>query len=215
MSETNSGHTQRIGLISAIAGVIAFLALMMVAGYSTAASLIVAVLVAVLVGILLWIGWYEDDVEGIDGKVSDVTESVADVAPEVVETPAPAVEDVKETVIKAAPETVETVEEVVATPAAKPVAKAKAAAKAPVAKDGKPELLTAARDGGADDLKQIKGVGPKLEIALNEGGIYHLDQIAGLRKKEVEWLNETFDLRGRIEREGWIAQAKALVKKAT
>ena len=75
--------------------------------------------------------------------------------------------------------------------------------------------MTAARDGGADDLKQIKGVGPKLEIALNEGGIYHLDQIAGLRKKEVEWLNETFDLRGRIEREGWIAQAKALVKKAT
>lgn len=215
MSDTNSGHTQRIGLISAIAGVIAFLTLMMVAGYSTAASLIVAVLVAVLVGILLWIGWYEDDVEGIDAKVSDVTENVADVTTEVVETPAPVVEDVADTVVEAAPEAVETVEDVVETPAAKPVAKAKAAAKAPVAKDGKPALLTSARDGVADDLKQLKGVGPKLESALNAGGIYHLDQIAGLRKKEVEWLNDTFDLRGRIERDGWIAQAKALVKKAT
>ena len=37
---------------------------------------------------------------------------------------------------------------------------------------------TAPREGGADDLKKIKGVGPKLEELLHGLGIYHFDQIA-------------------------------------
>jgi len=71
-------------------------------------------------------------------------------------------------------------------PAAKPAAKstakaaAKPAARKPVAKDGKPEMLKKARAGGADDLKMIKGVGPKLEALLNKLGVYHFDQVAGL-----------------------------------
>jgi len=69
-------------------------------------------------------------------------------------------------------------------PAAKPAAKA-AAARKPVAKDGKPEMLKKARAGGADDLKMIKGVGPKLEALLNKLGVYHFDQVAGWRKAEV------------------------------
>jgi len=55
-----------------------------------------------------------------------------------------------------------------AKPATAPKAKAASKpARKPVAADGKPELLTEARSGGADDLKQIKGVGPKMEKMLN------------------------------------------------
>jgi len=43
--------------------------------------------------------------------------------------------------------------------------------------EAKPETLTAARAGGADDLKRISGVGPKLEGVLNDLGFYHFDQI--------------------------------------
>ncbi|MCI2398023.1 NADH:quinone oxidoreductase [Aliiroseovarius subalbicans] len=97
--------------------------------------------------------------------------------------------------------------------AAKPAAKAAAKPKrAPVAKDGKPETLSAARSGGADDLKQLKGVGPGLEKTLNELGFYHFDQIAGWRKKEVEWVDSRLKFKGRIERDEWIKQAKALAK---
>jgi predicted flap endonuclease-1-like 5' DNA nuclease len=90
--------------------------------------------------------------------------------------------------------------------------KKKAPKKAPVAKDGKPVLLTAARDGAADNLKELKGVGPKLEQRLNALGFYHFDQVAGLRKKEVEWVDKALDAKGRIERDGWVAQAKLLAK---
>jgi predicted flap endonuclease-1-like 5' DNA nuclease len=106
------------------------------------------------------------------------------------------------------------------TAAAKPAAKAKAAPKAktaaaakPVAADGKPELLKKARAGGADDLKQIKGVGPKLEGALHTMGVFHFDQIASWRKKEVEWADDNLDgVKGRVSRDEWVKQAKVLAK---
>lgn len=86
-------------------------------------------------------------------------------------------------------------------------------ARAPVAADGKPEMLDAPRDGGPDDLKQIKGVGPKLEGLLNEIGIYHFSQVAGWRKKEVEWADQNLvGFKGRVSRDEWVKQAKVLAK---
>ena len=38
----------------------------------------------------------------------------------------------------------------------------------------------APRGGKADDLKRIKGIGPKIEGLLNDLGVYHYDQIASL-----------------------------------
>jgi predicted flap endonuclease-1-like 5' DNA nuclease len=81
-----------------------------------------------------------------------------------------------------------------------------------VAADGKPEMLTKARASGADDLKLISGVGPKLEGTLNELGVYHFDQVGSWRKKEIEWVDARLRFKGRIERDGWIAQAKILAK---
>ncbi len=93
---------------------------------------------------------------------------------------------------------------------AAPAATETAPVNKPVAADGKPELLTAARPGGADDLKLISGVGPKLEQTLNDLGVYHFDQVASWRKKEIEWVDSQLRFKGRIERDGWIAQAKTL-----
>jgi NADH-quinone oxidoreductase subunit E len=74
----------------------------------------------------------------------------------------------------------------------------------------KPELLYAAREGGPDDLKKIKGVGPKLEGILHDMGIFHFDQVAGWTAREVAWVDDRLKFKGRIERDGWIDQAKIL-----
>lgn len=87
---------------------------------------------------------------------------------------------------------------------------------APVAADGKPEFLSAARAEGADDLKQIKGVGPKLEALLNSMGVFHFDQIAGWRAEEVAWVDENLEgFRGRVSRDEWVAQSKVLAQGGT
>jgi len=74
-----------------------------------------------------------------------------------------------------------------------------------------PEALAAPRDGGPDDLKEIKGVGPKLETLCHELGIYHFDQIAGWGPDEVAWMDENLKgFKGRVTRDNWIEQAKTL-----
>ena len=86
----------------------------------------------------------------------------------------------------------------------------------PVAADGKPELLTKARDGGPDDLKLIKGVGPKLENLLHKLGVFHFDQVASWQKKEVDWVDENLEgFKGRVSRDQWVKQAKILAKGGT
>lgn len=75
---------------------------------------------------------------------------------------------------------------------------------------GRPEGLPSARDGGADNLKQIKGITPPLETSLNSLGIFHFDQIAAWDQKAVVWLDNHLSLRGRIGREKWQEQARSL-----
>ena len=43
--------------------------------------------------------------------------------------------------------------------------------------------------GPADDLRLMKGVGPKLAAQLNENGITRFDQLAGLSPTEIELLD--------------------------
>jgi NADH-quinone oxidoreductase subunit J len=62
-----------------------------------------------------------------------------------------------------------------------------------------------------DDLKKIKGVGPKLERLLHKNGIYTFSQIAELNEKQLNELDGRLEeFKGRIARENWIEQAKAL-----
>ncbi len=78
------------------------------------------------------------------------------------------------------------------------------------AAEAEPETLTAARGGQPDDLKLLKGVGPKLEKMLNELGFYHFDQIAAWTAENIAWVDERLSFKGRIERDGWVEQAGKL-----
>ena len=64
----------------------------------------------------------------------------------------------------------------------------------------------------ADDLKLISGIGPKIEGQLNTLGIYTFAQVASWTPDNVRWVDGYLSFRGRIEREEWISQAKALAK---
>ncbi len=64
----------------------------------------------------------------------------------------------------------------------------------------------------ADDLKLISGVGPKLEKVLHGLGIYTFGQVAKWKKAEREWVDGYLKFKGRIERDDWVRQAKALAK---
>jgi predicted flap endonuclease-1-like 5' DNA nuclease len=75
-------------------------------------------------------------------------------------------------------------------------------------------LFNEPRDGAPDGLKLIGGIGPKLEQKLNSIGVWHYDQIASWTQKEVDWINATISFPGRIEREGWGTQARALLQGA-
>lgn len=80
------------------------------------------------------------------------------------------------------------------------------------ADEGKrPAGLAAPRDGKADDLKQIKGVGPKLEQLCNSLGFWHFDQVAAWTSDEVAWVDANLTgFKGRVSRDDWVGQAKVL-----
>lgn len=92
--------------------------------------------------------------------------------------------------------------------------------KAPELVAGKPAAARAdrnrptgiARPAKPDDLKLISGVGPKNERLLHELGIYTWAQVAAWKKAEREWVDGYLNFKGRIEREEWVKQAKALAK---
>ncbi|MEE9589350.1 MAG: NADH-quinone oxidoreductase subunit NuoE [Hyphomicrobiaceae bacterium] len=74
----------------------------------------------------------------------------------------------------------------------------------------RPLGLDGPRDGIADNLKLISGVGPKLEGILNELGIYHFEQVASWTAENATWVDNFLSFKGRIEREEWITQAEQL-----
>ena len=75
----------------------------------------------------------------------------------------------------------------------------------------KPKGLTGARDDKADDLKLVKGIGPKLEILCNKLGFYHFDQIANWTAAEIGWVDENLEgFKGRVTRDEWVTQARDL-----
>jgi len=74
----------------------------------------------------------------------------------------------------------------------------------------RPPALEAPEGGVADDLKLLKGIGPQNEQRLNALGIFHFRQIAAWTPQEAAWVGSSLAFPGRIEREDWIGQARAL-----
>jgi predicted flap endonuclease-1-like 5' DNA nuclease len=64
--------------------------------------------------------------------------------------------------------------------------------------------------GTMDDLQRIKGIGPKAQQSLAAMGVTRFAQIAAWSDEEAAEFNAKLRARGRIERDRWIAQARAL-----
>ncbi len=227
MNETSRNIT-RIALISAIFGVLAAFVAGWGLSYSVLGAVLIGLLVAVIVWVILWIGWTDPQAAAQTPRpAAAVTPPMPSSAPaKAAETTAsvtstPAAPDEAAAMPTAA-------EPVPAPPAAKPAA-AKAAKPAaekgakPAAEKGakpaaadKPVVLAKPRDGGPDDLKMIKGVGPVLEKALHENGVFHFDQVAAWKIKDARWFDENVKgANGRVIRDEWIKQAKILAKGGT
>jgi NADH-quinone oxidoreductase subunit E len=78
----------------------------------------------------------------------------------------------------------------------------------PVPTGARPEAL--ANPDARDDLKLIKGIGPKNEQALHELGIFTFRQIAAWTPENIDWVEDFMSFPGRIQREDWITQALEL-----
>jgi len=72
------------------------------------------------------------------------------------------------------------------------------------------ELLSAPR-GAPDDLAKLHGVGPQVVKKLNDAGVFHYWQIGALTPEEAKKLDQDLKLGGRVERDGWVEQAKSLI----
>ena len=65
----------------------------------------------------------------------------------------------------------------------------------------------------ADDLKKVKGIGPKMEKTLNEIGIFTFAQVSRMTNTEYDLLDEiTGTFPGRAQRDDWAGQAGKLNK---
>ncbi|WP_412553820.1 NADH-quinone oxidoreductase subunit E [Shimia sp. MIT1388] len=115
--------------------------------------------------------------------------------PKLAPTPKPAVKQAEEAKKAEKPKAKKA--ETAETKAEKPKAKKPAAKKAPAA-------------GGADDLKQLKGVGPALEKKLHDNGVTTFAQIAAWNAEDIADMDDKLSFKGRIERDGWVDQAKLL-----
>ena len=81
------------------------------------------------------------------------------------------------------------------------------------AKGKKPRTMKAPRKSGADDLKLIKGIGPKLEKTVNSMGFFHFDQIAKWGQDELAWIDQNLEgFKGRASRDSWVDQAQKLAR---
>ncbi len=75
---------------------------------------------------------------------------------------------------------------------------------------GKIQPLFTAPSEAPDDLERIRGIGPVLKQRLNGLGITTFAQIATFTDADLARIDDVLDFKGRIAREGWVEQAKAL-----
>ena len=95
-------------------------------------------------------------------------------------------------------------------------AKAKVVAAVPVAVAAKPAAAPVRSRKVAvktDDLKRISGIGPKLEQVLNGRGILRVADIAAWSDVDIDRIDAELGFDGRIRRDDWVGQARALQPK--
>jgi small subunit ribosomal protein S2 len=82
------------------------------------------------------------------------------------------------------------------------------------AEQSEPFERLAAPRGAPDDLTKLNGVGPQLEKKLNEAGIFHYWQLAAMQPADIAKVDGELKLNGRIGRDGWVGQARAMIEAA-
>lgn len=217
MSRHTQGSLMIVGAIAGAVFLIAFVALFLLSDFSLSAAVFLACIPAAIAAIVLYIG-FAGGGSGV-AAAAPVVKAAPRAAP--VAAPAPvaeaAPEPAPEPAVEAAPEP-EPEPVVDAAPEPEPVQAS--ASGTDYDGDGvvegehegtKPQTLDAPRGGVADDLKMIKGVGPKLEKTINSLGFWHFDQVASWTADEVAWVNANLSgFSGRVSRDNWVEQAKTL-----
>lgn len=98
-------------------------------------------------------------------------------------------------------------------PKPKPKAKPKTKAKPKAKSTPKPKIAAAV--GKPDDLTRIKGIGPQLNDLCLSLGVSRFDQIAKWKKADIAEVDQYLKMKGRIDRDDWVGQAKVLAKGGT
>lgn len=214
--------------IAALAAAVVFAMLMLLGGWTFLQAAFVGAIVFVAAGVFMTWAFCSPlsapVAMGSHGGAA-MPDSAADPAPAAAErtsTPAPAAEPVAAPAPEPAPAAAPVEQSVPRSPstpeqAPEPIPEPIPEPTEPPAADSageKPRLLDAP-EGEPDDLKLIKGVGPKLEEKLNSMGVWHFSQIAGWTAKEVAWVDDSLNFRGRIDRDDWIGQARILAAGGT
>ncbi len=187
--ETKRGPHFEMWAIGVAAGVVAAAVMLIVGGFGWMPSIFVGVMVALVIGVVF-------------GLPKAAPVSLPLDAP--VEAP-----------VAAAPAVIPVVAAPVAAPAPVIAAQPPVAAQVMAAATGlaTPATLAAARGGKADDLKIIKGIGPKMEMMCHKLGFFHFDQMAGWSAAEVAWVDDNLEgFKGRATRDRWVPQAKAILQ---
>ena len=136
-------------------------------------------------------------IDGISVSAAASGEDIGEMAEPVME------EVVAETVV---------VEEPAPAVEAAPAEEAVAAAESAPAKEAAPAAAPEeAAEAVKDDISLLSGVGPVLEKKLTEAGITTFKQVAELTEDAIKELDEKLALKGRIEREEWVEQARELM----
>lgn len=92
-----------------------------------------------------------------------------------------------------------------------PEAASAAPAEPPPAAPAEEERVAAPADGPPDDLTRLKGLGPRLNGLLGQLGVSRYDQIAAWTPADIARIDAQLGtFRGRIERDGWVEQARLL-----
>ena len=195
---------QGIIAVACVFGLIAAGVAMVMYEYQLAGAALIGLIVAAITAIALMLGWRDPKPSPMNSDVKAPAD-VRRVAPTAAPAPAPAAATRPAPVANGA------------AVSADPMPAAAMAPMTPAPTDAdKPATLSAPRAGGADDLKLIKGVGPKLEAMLHGMGFYHFDQIASWQAREVAWVDENLEgFKGRVTRDDWVAQAKVLAAGGT
>lgn len=184
MSKQTQGSMALVGAIAGGILIVAFVALMIVGGWDFSPAAFVAILVAGGAALVLFLGVHRP-------SAPPVGTPAAHRAPPVTASAAPAT----------AP---------ASAPVSAPAPVSHAAPAAPAAAPAPAPAPAAAIASGPDDLKQLSGVGPALEKKLHEAGVTTFAQIAGWTAADIAEMDEKLSFKGRIERDGWVEQARRL-----